>query len=249
MKMIGLEFFKLRRKHLFLMISLFLCVELAWAFMASSMSISRNPNSVGWDGVLVMIASMNGLFLPIISAVVASRICDMEYKGSTWKLLMAASVKRSHIYAAKYICACILMLFAIILQIFAIVGFGIVQGFEQSVPLFLLIKFWAGTMLTTMVVIALQQWISLSVKNQAFGLCLGMLGGFIGITGDLFPAVVRRIFVWSYYTGLCPVAYNYVNNSMEFVARDIGAYLPIALLFMGAVAYIAGSIHVSRQEV
>lgn len=249
MKAIRLEFFKLRRKRLFLMIILFLCVELAWAFMANSFSISRNPNNAGWDAVLVTVASMNGLFLPIISAVVVSRICDMEHKGSTWKLLMAASVKRSRIYAAKYASACILMLGAMILQAFAIVGFGVAHGFEESVPFSLLIRFLAGTMLTNMVVIALQQWISLSVKNQAFALCLGMIGGFIGMAAELFPAAVRQIFIWSYYTGLCPVAYNYVNNTMGFVPRDIGASLPITVLFMGAAAYVAGSIHVSRQEV
>ncbi|GGG88512.1 ABC transporter permease [Paenibacillus radicis (ex Gao et al. 2016)] len=249
MKMIGLEFFKLRRKRLFLMISLFLCVELAWAFMASSMSMSRNPDNAGWEVLIMLLASMNGLFLPIISAVVASRICDMEYKGSTWKLLMAASVKRSHIYAAKYSCACILMLFAILLQFLAMLGFGVMHGFEPSIPFVLLIRFWGGTMITTMVIIALQQWISLAVKNQAFGLCLGMIGGFIGITVDFFPAVVRRLFIWSYYTGLSPVASHYADNTMELVVRDIGASLPLTLVIMGAVVYFAGSIHVSRQDV
>lgn len=114
MKAIGLEFFKLRRRHLFLMIVLFLSMEIAWAFISISMSISRNPDSAGWEGVFVTIASMNGLFLPILSAVVVSR-CDMEHKGSTWKLLMAISVKRRRIYAAKYICACVLLLFAVLL--------------------------------------------------------------------------------------------------------------------------------------
>ena len=44
MKAIKLEFYKLRHKHLFLMITLFLLVEIAWTFMATSMSISRNPD-------------------------------------------------------------------------------------------------------------------------------------------------------------------------------------------------------------
>lgn len=249
MKAIGLEFFKLRRRHLCLMIILFLSVEIGWAFISISMSMSRNPDSAGWEGILVTIASMNGLFLPILSAVVVSRICDMEHKGSTWKLLMAISVKRSRIYAAKYVCACVLMLFAVLLQIFAIAGFGVANGFGKSIPFFLLFKFFAGTMLTNMVIVALQQWLSLSVKNQAFSLCLGMIGGFIGMTADLFPATVRRLFVWSYYTGLSPVTYNYVNDSMVLVIRNIGTHLPIAVFCIGVAIYIAGSIHVSRQEV
>ena len=30
-------------------------------------------------------ATMNGLFLPILAAVIASRICDMEHRGNTWR--------------------------------------------------------------------------------------------------------------------------------------------------------------------
>lgn len=86
-------------------------------------------------------------------------------------------------------------------------------------------------------------------QKSGFCLCLGMIGGFIGMTADLFPAAVRRLFVWSYYTGLSPVTYNYVNGSMEFVIREIGAHLPIALCLIGVAVYIAGSTHVSRQEV
>lgn len=170
------------------MIALFLGVQLSWAFISASVSLSRNPDSAGWEGILLTVASMNGLFLPIIAAVVVSRICDMEHKGNTWWVLMTASLKRTKIYAAKYISASILLMFAVLLQIAAIVSFGVLNGFEQPVRS-LLVTFFFMTMLTNMVVIALQQWVSLLIKNQAFALCLGMIGGFVGMTADLFPAL------------------------------------------------------------
>ena len=55
MKVISLEFYKLRRKHLFLMITLFLLVEIMWAFMATSISISRNPENASWEQLIVML--------------------------------------------------------------------------------------------------------------------------------------------------------------------------------------------------
>ncbi len=251
MKTICLEFYKLRHKHLLLMVTLFLFVEIAWAFMAASMSISRNPDRTGWESVIAMLSSMNGLFLPILSAVAVSRICDMEHKGDTWKLLLSVSVQRGQLYAAKYTCACIVMLFACILQVLAMVAFGKANGFGQPVPLWLLARFLMGTVLTNMVILALQQWISLAVKNQAFALCLGMVGGFIGLTADLFPGAVRRLFVWSYYTGLSPVAQSYVNEKIQFIVLDSSALLPVmAMLIMAGIGiYTAGSIHISRQEV
>jgi len=249
MKLLRLEFYKIRRKRLLPMIVLFLLVELSWAFMSISISMARNPDTSSWETVLITVASMNGLFMPIITAVAASRICDMEHKGSTWKLMMSAAVKRNRIYGAKYICAALLMLLAVLVQAIAIVFFGTVYGLEQPLSLVLLLQFMVGTMLTTMVVLALQQWIALAIKNQAFALAVGMLGGFIGMTADLFPEAVRSFFVWSYYTGLSPVAYSYSGDTMRIVSRSIEAQLPLVLLAAGALCYVAGMIHVSRQDV
>lgn len=251
MKAISLEFYKLRHKHLFLMVTLFLLVEIGWAFMAVSMSISRNPNNAGWEPLIAMLSSMNGLFLPIISAICVSRICDMEHKGNTWKLLLSISVRRSKLYAAKYISAVIIMLWACILQVLAIIVFGIVNGFGQPVPLYLLIRFLIGTVLATMFIIALQQWVSMAIKNQAFALSLGMIGGFIGIVSDFFPSGLRKIFVWSYYTGLSPITQTYTSEKIKFIVRDMGALMPmmIMLIVAGIIIYLAGSIQVSRQEV
>ena len=249
MSIINLEFFKLRHKRLFLMVTLLISVEIAWAFISVGMSISRNPGMVGWKDIIMTLASMNGLFLPIIAAVVVSRICDMEHKGNTWKLLLSACVKRSHIYAAKYICACLLLFYAGILQVLAIVLFGAANAFEQPLPFSLLMRFLGGTMVTNIVVISLQQWVSLAVKNQSFALCLGMIGAFIGMTADLFPSVVRSLFVWSYYTGLCPVTYSYTGHSTVFAIRTIETSVTAVIVFIGALVYVVGSIRVSRQEI
>ncbi|KNF09048.1 hypothetical protein CLPU_4c00940 [Gottschalkia purinilytica] len=248
MKVLSLEFFKLRRKWIFVMITLFLGAEILWTFISVGMSIARHPDSTGWEALLVTLASMNGLFFPIISAIVVSRICDMEHKGSTWKLLIPASVKLKDIYAAKYVCACILMLYAVVLQVIAITIFGITNSFSSPVPLSWLLQFIVGTMFTNMTILALQQWVSLSVKNQAFALCLGMLGGFIGMTADLFPTVISRIFIWSYYTKLCPVTYHYINNSAKYITQHLRLGTLTVVFLTGIIFYIAGNLQVSRQE-
>lgn len=249
MKTVRLEFYKLRHKKIFFMIILFLLFEMGWVFMSSATSMSRNPDSKDWNGIIMTVASLNGLFLPILTAVVVSRICDMEHKGNTWKMLMAASVSRGRIYISKYICVCTLLLIVGLVQVAAVVAFGLLYGLNGHVPISMLMIFLGGTLLTSMAVTALQQWISTVLKNQAFALCAGMLGGFAGMTAPLFPASIRNIFMWSYYTGLCPVTYSYSNNTMKFVANNIGTFMPAAVLLMGIAIFIAGSIHVSKKEV
>lgn len=94
------------------------------------------------------------------------------------------------------------MLWVCVLQMLSIIIVGILNDFKQPIPLHLLSQFLIGTALTNMVIIGLQQWISMAIKNQAFALTLGMIGGFIGMTADLLPQQVGRLFVWSYYAKL-----------------------------------------------
>jgi len=176
MRTIILEFYKLRRKRILSMITIFISAEILWAFMAISMSMSRNPESVKWEAIIAAISSMNGLFLPIISAIVASRICDMEHKGNTWKLLLSTNKKISHIYASKYLCSAILLCYGVIIQVIAIL-------------------------------------------------------------------------IWSYYTELSPVTYIYNGTSAEYIIRTINPKIIAIVLLMGIVFYVAGNVHVSKQEI
>lgn len=246
---IALEFFKLRRRRVLLMIVLFLSVEIIWAFINVRNSFTRTPDSAGWEGIITTISSMNGLFLPILSAIVVSRIVDMEHKGETWKLLWSLAVNRNLLYAAKYVCAASLLLVAVLLQTLAIPGIGYATDLETPIPYALLFQFLSGTVLINLVIIALQQWVSLAVKNQAFALCLGMIGGFFGMTANLFPVFVRRLLIWSNYTALSPVTFSYGNGTIRYVTQDIGWHLPAALLLVGAAFYLAGSIHLSRKDI
>lgn len=250
MKEIRLELYKLRHKRLLWMVVLFLLAEIGWAFTATAMSISRNPDQAGWAPLMAMVASMNGLFLPVLAAICVSRICDMEHKGNTWKLLLTLSVRRSALYAAKYVAASMVLLAACSLQVFAIAAFGVIHEFEQPVPFVLLARFWAGTALTTLIIIALQQWVSLAAKNQAFALALGLIGGFLGLTADLLPSGVSRFFVWSYYSRLSPISPSYTGETLQFAVRDTSASLAMmaALTAAGMAIYLAGSLHAARQE-
>ncbi|WP_440706431.1 ABC transporter permease [Heyndrickxia oleronia] len=248
-KTLGLEYFKIRRKKIWVMILLFLIVEMLWAFMSISRSIASNPDHAIWESVIFNVSSMNGLFMPIISAIVVSRICDMEHKGSTWKMLIATNVSRSHLYVAKYICANSLLLFGIFAQTVLMIMFGLINDFPGSPPIEFFTQFILGTLLTTLAVTALQQWISLAIKNQAFALCLGMLGGFIGMAAGLIPAALRHIFIWSYYLDTSPVTYRFAGSSGTYVVQPVDNEIVVAALIMTVLLYIAGDFYVNRQEI
>lgn len=247
MTLLRLEYFKIRRKKIGLMLLLVLGAEMLWAAMSLSMSFTRNPDQAVWEAVIFSLSSMNGLFMPVVTAVVVSRICDMEQKGNTWKMLLATDVSPFRLYAAKYICSCSLLLAGILAQTGFILAFGWVKDLPGGAPLELLVPFICGALLTTAALAALQQWISIGIKNQAFALCAGMLGGFVGMTAGLFPAAIRRLAIWSYYLELSPVTYQFAEPSGTYVTQPVlsAAVLP---LLAGLLFYAAGSILTTRKE-
>lgn len=249
-KLLGLEYFKIRRKKIWLMMTLFLLVEILWGFMVTSRFIAKNPDDAVWESVIFSLSSLNGLFMPILSAIVVSRICDMEHKGATWKMLVVTNVDRTKLYAAKYLCANSLLLYGIVTQTVLMIAFGIINDFPGALPFNLLIRFIWGTLLTTLAITALQQWISLAFKNQAFALCLGMVGGFLGMTAGLFPAVVRQLLIWSYYLELSPVTLQFDQSTgSHFLIQHAGPGIAVAALMVSVLFYIAGSIHIARKEI
>lgn len=251
MKVIFLEFYKLRHKHLYLMATLLVLVEILWGLTAANTAISRNPLNAKWEHLILMISSLNSLFLPILTAICVSRICDMEHKGDTWKLLLSFSVRRGQLYFAKYICACSIMLWVIFLQIVTMYCFGQYKSFEQPTPILLLLQFFLGTILTSFAIAALQQWISLAIKNQAFSLSVGLIGAFIGLTSNLLPESIRNLFIWGYYISLSPVKQSFENEEYHFAIQEISTMMPYFtfVLIVSMLIFLAGTIHISRKEV
>ena len=186
--------------------------------------------------------------MPIISAVVASRICDMEHKGSTWKMLAATNVERGQLYAAKYICINSLLLYGIFAQVLFIIVFGLINDFPGTVPIGLLIRF-IGESTDNSCCYSTSTMDFFLHQNQSFALCLGMLGGFIGMTAGLFPAAIRHIFIWSYYLELSPVTYLYAESTGSYMIQPVSFGIVVGALIMTVLFYFAGRIQVSRKEI
>ena len=85
MKLLRLEFYKCRRRHVALVCAAVLGAELCWmgAFFARQ---TPEEMTAGWMLLLYNLAMVDAIILPISVAVLASRNCELEHKGSSWKL-------------------------------------------------------------------------------------------------------------------------------------------------------------------
>lgn len=106
-KEICLELRKLRHRHtpaLFLAVFALISAWMAWCFHDMDISRINDPAAMIYINMLLM----NTILCPITAAVLASRMCDMEQIGDTYKWLCTMQ-KPEHIYRGKVLVGTVYM--------------------------------------------------------------------------------------------------------------------------------------------
>lgn len=249
MRYLSLEFYKLRRRGVFLT-SLLLCgVECAWIAYSVQGYIEKNGTALAWNSVFTNLMLIHGLFLPMAIAVLSSRICDMEHKGDTWKLLGAAAEPMGKLYFAKFLCAFLIFTVTLAVELAVLLGFCVWSGFPVPIPINLVLTTFAGTLLVSVFVLALQQWISMAIPNQLVALIVGMAGAFFGFVGSLFPVQVRMFLPWCSYgelSSLMPVQSG--PREWDYIVVQPNLFPALFVFILGLILYFLGKRSMCRKE-
>lgn len=249
MKLLRLEFYKCRRRKIVLVCAAVLAVELLWMGVFFNRQDAEDLKW-GWMLLLYNLAMVDAIVLPLSVATLASRSCELEHKGSTWKLL-ETMVSPGRIYTAKLGWGALVLAALLVIRSGLFLVVGLAQGFPGAIPwgrfgLFTLIS-WA----VSMMVYALQQGLSLRFANQAAALVCGISGSFLGILSLLFPPALIRCVPWGYYGLMSLVGMDW--NPVTRVTRFHWQWPPftdfILLLIWAAVFLIAGRALFVRKEV
>lgn len=247
MKYLWLELYKLKHRKVFLTFLVILGVELLFVFSnygnnKNFLNMVSDPAAPAWEDLIIGPAAINGLFFPILAAVIASRICDMEHKGNTWKLLECNNQNRKSIWFCKFTIVSTLMMLAIFIQAFIIIAYGNSMGIVQPLPVRTLLGFVLGTAMITFVVVTIQVFFSLVCTNQLIPMSIGMIGALIGFISTLLPPGIRNILIWGNYAELMVLGQDTSSGNLQssgLVVRNIN-FVPLAILFVvGLVAYVA----------
>ena len=246
MKYLWLELYKLKHRKVFLTFLVILGVELLFVFSNygnnnNFLNMISDPAAPAWEDLIIGPAAINGLFFPILAAVIASRICDMEHKGNTWKLLECNNQNRRSIWFCKFTIVSTLMMLAIFIQAFIIIAYGNSVGIVQPLPVRTLLGFVLGTAMITFVVVTIQVFFSLVCTNQLIPMSIGMIGALIGFISTLLPPGIRNILIWGNYAELMVLGQDTSSGNLQsfgLVVRNIN-FVPLAILFVvGLVAYV-----------
>lgn len=167
MRLLALGFFKLRRKKMGLTLVLFAFLEAAFCFWSLA-RISGKADwmpSNAWNLLFYNYTMLDCLLLPLLTAVLASRICDLEHKGAALKQLLP-NTSAARLYAAKYLCIVIYLVLTTFLHLAAILLTGLALPFPMPLPTVQLINYAASLLFVSCMILSLQLWVSVTVQNQ-----------------------------------------------------------------------------------
>jgi len=249
MKLLKLEFFKCRRRKIALVCAAVLAAELLWfgAYLARQ---DAGDLAQGWMLLFYNLALIDAIFLPVSVAVIASRNCELEHKGTTLKLLETLAAP-GRLYGAKLVWGALVLAALLAVRSAAFAAMGTAAHFPGEIPWGRFALFTAISWAVSMMVFALQQGLSLRFANQAASLVCGISGSFLGTLSMLFPDWLVRFVPWGYY-GLLSLArmdWDPETQFSQFFWRWPQAGDVALLLCWAALFFAVGRTLFVRKEV
>lgn len=211
MKLLGLEFFKCRRRKIALVCAAVLGAQLFW-FGATLSRRSASELAQGWQMLFYNLSAVDAIILPVAAAVIASRNCEIEHMGSTFKLL-ETMVPPGRLYNIKLAWGALVLAALLVLRSALFLLMGKAFRFPGGVPWGAAAVFTVLSWVVSVMVYMLQQGLSLRFANQAIALVSGIFGGFAGMMSLLFPVMVQRCAPWGYYGLLSLVGMDWEEST------------------------------------
>ena len=249
MKLLGLEFYKCRRRKILLVCAAVLAAELVW-IVSTFARQDAGDLLQGWMLLLYDLAMVDAIIMPISVATIASRNCELEHKGTTLKLLETLATP-GRLYGAKLVWGALMLAALLAVRSTAFAAMGAAAHFPGEIPWGRFALFTAISWAVSMMVFALQQGLSLRFANQAASLVCGISGSFLGILSLLFPPALTRCIPWGYYGLLSLVGMNWdPETRFTWFFWEWPQPMDLVLLCLWAAAFlIAGRTLFVRKEV
>lgn len=245
----AVEFKKGRRLHLSLVPLGFLFVVFLWAVYVSK-DPSDYERAQGYAYLFFELPLLNCIVMPIMISVIASRLCDMEIKGQTLKLLCTLQ-KKGSFYDLKFLHEVFYLLIFVLGEALIFPFCGTLFRFTETFSLSLLVRHVTATFAAGAAVLILQHLLSLCQKNQILPLIVGLAGSFLGLFSMFFPHAVARLILWGYFGAFLPYSMNYddVSRQMSFIFVPLPVGLFVGFLLFSVLFYLVCRCIFLRREV
>jgi len=145
-----------------------------------------------WGGLIDNVKWLGVPALMIGLAIVASMMAGYEHQTNAWKQTLALPISRTAVYTGKIAALLVLLLISCTLLAIGTVLLGVLLGFGADVPVGKILSSSYLPLLAAMPFVSLQVWLSVTMKNQAVPLTIGILGTVF----NLYSSSLNEWFPW-----------------------------------------------------
>lgn len=242
MRTLCAELKKSRRRHNILVAACISLVVLLWTTQNGGTDEDRLAQ--GYSGLFYSIPVMNTVVMPLGTAVLASRLWDLESKEKCCRMLLTLQ-SRGELFLGKTVVAALQILLIGAMESVGVLVLGKQAGYTEVLDWG---QFWWMAVSTFAVnVMLFFLWLMLSIRfdNQVPTLAAGMVGSLSGLFAAFMPPMVSYVMPWGYYIPLSSIRmdWNPETKIVWFYATPYPIWLLIvtagfAVLF-GATAWEA----------
>lgn len=243
------ELKKIRRRHIGMLFAANLIIDFIW--MLWPMNNSDFIYNQEYDYLLLCLPLINAIFLPTILAAAASRLCDIELKGNTLRMLCTMEPRQS-IFHTKLLIGTVYLLLFSLAQTAMIPILGALLSARQEIPTARIWLFCISTFGISLVLFLIQQSVSLLSANQLFPLFLGVGGSFVGVFTWFFPQLpLRYMLPWGYYCVVLTVNmyYDEATRDVTYYATPFPTVFSLGFMVFGLLVYIIGKKLFMEREI
>lgn len=249
MRTLQLEFYKIKRRKVWLSMFAMLGVQLLWGLWAM-----RNPKdwelASGWMSLLYSLSVLDGVMMPTIMSLLASRLADIEHKGNTYKQLRTLRPTAS-LYHAKALCGTIILMILLAFQAAFFILYGYCLGYEGNPdPRYYLLSYGLK-FASCLSLFLLQLLLSMLFANQMIPLVVGLGGSMIAL---LIMFVSHYSFLpWGgiLSSSLVGMDWNQTNRIITYYYRNystVETAAVICIFIWVVIFYAAGRRLFTRRE-
>ena len=193
------ELQKAHRRHDLLLCCLLPGILVLWVGGLSPTSPDELAN--GYSALFYSIPVVEAILLPVMMAVLASRLWDAEVKGNTPKLLYTLQSRRS-LFAGKAVFGVLEVLLATVLELSCIPVLGKVHGYTEAFPKGQFVYLFVCTVAVDLMLFFGEFLLMLWFGTPLPALCVGIVGALVGLFSAFMPPLVSCFVPFGYYIPL-----------------------------------------------
>lgn len=192
-----------------------------------------------WKATLYNMFLINVIIMPLLIAMIASRISDIEHQGNNFKVLRTI-VSEAKLFHTKVICGGTYLIEIVSLQVLVMLIVSRLQHFTELINLKAIMYYGASVFLVDLALLLLQLILSLIFINQMVGFMVALLGTFLGLYSMFFGEQISQWILWGYYALVASVHMEWSESTRICMYH----FVPVSIHYVWSIIGIIGLLYV-----